>query len=247
MLPNTKNMFMLKVFKYLAPLLSPRAFFSTLFFNFYYLSFRQAVQLPIWVYKLHVKDMGGQILIDSKTIRPGMIRLGFFGARLYPNTGIQWSNRGKIIFKGSCHIRHNSSIVVGEQSTVIFGDDFLATTSLKLVSFIGITFGKRTRVGWDCLFMDTNFHPLFDMEKQKYTKAYGKIEIGDYNWFPTQCVVMPGTKTPERCIFSLRSVIGRRDNKTFEPYCIHAGDPLRIVKRNIRWDYQRDFVPCYSD
>lgn len=48
--------------------------------------------------------------------------------------------------------------------------------------------------------MDTNFHPLYDMEKDSFKRAYGPIKIGDYNWFAMQCKVMHSVETPERCI-----------------------------------------------
>lgn len=71
---------------------------------------------------------------------------------------------GKIIFKGGCYINNNSFIVQGADSTIIFGEDFVAST-LKIISFKHIEFGAHVSVGWDVLFMDSNFHPLYDMEK----------------------------------------------------------------------------------
>ena len=85
---------------------------------------------------------------------------------MYPNSGIhitQWG--GEIIFKGRCTIGNNSFLVQGADSRIVFGDEFCATTSVKIVSFKGIECGTYVSVGWDCVFMDTNFHPLYDMEK----------------------------------------------------------------------------------
>ena len=84
----------IKAFRFLAPLLNPRALFATIFFNFYYLPFKQAILLPIWIYRPHFIKLGGVISIECNNVKPGMIRLGFLGGRMYPNNGIQWAHRG---------------------------------------------------------------------------------------------------------------------------------------------------------
>ena len=96
-----------------------------------------------------------------------MIRLGFHNVGVYPNNGISWENQGSIItFKGRVKIGSDSYLSFGKSSKVVFGDDFLCNAGLKLVSSVGIDFGDHTRVGWGCLIMDTNLHPLYDMEKK---------------------------------------------------------------------------------
>lgn len=233
----------IKAFRFLAPLLNPRALFATIFFNFYYLPFKQAILLPIWIYRPHFIKLGGVISIECNNVKPGMIRLGFLGGRMYPNNGIQWAHRGKVIFKGKCIIGNNSFIVTGDKGCIEFGDDFMATTTVKIISFIGIKFGKHTRLGWDGLVMDTNFHPLYDKTKNQFKKAYGRISIGDANWFGTQCIVMHSVETPERCIFGLRSVVTRGGK--YEPYCVHGGSPIRVLSRNVERIFGQDMVKEY--
>ena len=163
---------------------------------------------------------------------------------MYPDNGIHWMHEGKIVFKGKCRIPNNSFIVTGKQGNIEFGDDFLASP-VKLISFIGIKFGVHTRLGWDTIVMDTNFHPLYDMEKEEFKKAYGKIEIGDANWFGTQCIIMHSVKTPERCIFGMRSVVTRGGH--YESYCVHGGSPIRILSRNVMRIYGQDKISEYFE
>ena len=152
---------------------------------------------------------------------------------------------GVIIFKGKAIIGNNSFIVQGKDSTIIIGEDFLSSTSLKIVSFKSVEFGAHTRMGWDCLVMDTNFHPLYDIEKKKFKKAYGPIKIGDYNWFGTQCKIMHSTTTPERCIFGMGSVVTRGGQ--YEPYCVHGGIPIKVLSRNVMRVYGQDSIKDYSE
>ena len=214
-------------------------------FNLHYLPFRQAIHLPIYIRKPHYHHKKGQIIIDSPRITRGMIRLGELKTLIYPDTGIRWSNLGRVIFHGTAIIGANSSIIISKNATVEFGDDFLNTSSLHLAAFIGIKFGIKARLGWDTTIIDTNFHPLFDIEKNRFKKAYGKIEIGDYNWFGTQCLIMHSVITPERCIFGARSVIAR--GCTFESYCVHGGSPLHVLTRNVMRRYGEDQITDYVE
>ena len=95
------------------------------------------------------------------------------------------------------------------------------------------------------MLMDTNFHPLYDMENKCFKRAYGRINIGDNNWFGSQCFVMPGVNTSERCIFGARSVITR--GCQFESYCVHGGSPLRVLSRNVMRIIGQDIIEKYSD
>lgn len=220
-----------------------RAFFPTIYFNFRYLPFRQALKLPIWIYKPHFISLKGSVIIDTAKIHPGMIRIGFLTATAYPNFGFSWNNKGLIIFKGKCVIGNNAFIVTEKNGKIEFGDNFRSTTSLKIVSCINIKFGQSVTLGWEVIIMDTNFHPLYDMEKKKFKKAYGEIVIGDYNWFAAQCYILHSVHTPERCVFGARSILTRGEK--YESYCVYGGSPLRILSRNIICDMDNKLE--YSD
>lgn len=225
-------------------LIMMRTFLFSIPFCLRHLPLRQAVKLPIWVYKPKYRSQKGQFVIDCPNIRYGMIRLGFPRCALYPNTGISFKNDGKIVFKGTCLIGNDSYIVCGKQGKIVFGDDFKNTGCLRITSQCGISFGKSARVGWETLIMDTNYHPLWDMEKKKFKRAFAPISIGDYNWIATQCYVMQGVVTPERCIFGARSVITH--SGPFEPYAVHSGSPLKVLTRNVMRDYEHDHIYDYS-
>ena len=55
---------------------------------------------------------------------------------------------------------------------------------------------------------------------------------------------MPRVKTPERCIFGIRSIVTR--GAIFESYCVHGGSPLRVLSRNVMRDYDNDLIKDYS-
>lgn len=205
---------------------------NSIYFNFHYLPFKQAIKIPIFLHKPKFINLKGTIKIESDKIYRGMIQMGFKTCHLYPDAGIVYENNGGgIIFKGSCRIGNDSSILVGKNGTLIFGEDFANTARAKIICSTSIIFGNHCRLGWDTIVMDTSFHPLYDMEKKKFNSACKPIVIGDYNWFGLQCIVMPGVNTPERCIFGLRSIVNR--NAHVDSYCTHGGYPLTILRKNV--------------
>ena len=208
-----------------------RALLPSVYFCLKYLPFRQAIKLPILIYKPRFLQLKGSVMLESEKVHFGMIKLGFFTSALYPDADITIRNEGEIIFKGKCRIGNDCYVICGKHGRIEFGEGFTVTAGLKLVSECGITFGKDTWIGWGGLVIDTNFHPLYDTEKKAFRKAFGKIRIGDNNWFGTGCVIMPRVQTPERCIFGARTVVTRGGQ--YEPCCVHGGSPVRVLSRNV--------------
>lgn len=91
-----------KIRRYLQEL---RYIVPTLYFNFHYLPFRQALRLPIVLYKPHLLACKGKIRLEPEDGRiwHGMIRLGFLNSSIYPNHGITWENKGGTVMDTNFH------------------------------------------------------------------------------------------------------------------------------------------------
>lgn len=168
----------------------------TICFNFRHLPLRQAIKLPIWLYRPYIKSCEGCITLTGGGIKTGMIRLGFNMVSIYPRNGIMIENRGSIVFQGRCSIGNDSYISVGNHSQIVFGGDFTATASFRIASYDGITFGNKVSIGWNCMFIDSDFHRLTRCDG-KNVKAYGKIQVGNNVWFGNNCIVMKNTIIPD--------------------------------------------------
>ncbi|MCM1218756.1 MAG: hypothetical protein NC548_30085 [Lachnospiraceae bacterium] len=191
---------------------------KTIYFNFHYLPFHQAIKLPILLYKPHFVSTKGTIKISGEA-RFGLIQLGKFSTNVHPNDGIHYENRGgEIVFQGRCSIGNSSYLSVGPKGYLEIGGGFTNGSGIRIVCFKSIKFGLCNRIGWGVKFMDTNFHPLIRKEDKTIKRASGPIEIGDYNWFGTECLVMHSVKTPPRCIFGARTTVSR--NTEMESYCV---------------------------
>ena len=194
--------FISKIFNHLQDL---RNILWSIYINFHYLTFKKAYRLPILVYKPKFVHLGGKINIEGD-IKYGMIRLGFPCVSIYPNTGIMLENRGTINFKGKCFIGNNSAISLGKQGFLNLGANIIATTSCKIVCYDSIEIGDRTSIGWDCIFMDTDFHKLTKL-CGGYSKGYAPIKIGTDNWFGNSCRVLKRTITPNFCTVSAGTIL----------------------------------------
>lgn len=207
---------------------------QSLYFNFHYLPFKQAIKLPILLYKPKLLKCKGEIKIEG-TIKFGMIKLGKYHVSLFPNTGFVYENHGgKIIFKGTCDIGNNSYMSIGPKGYIYFGNQFSSSTSLKITSYNKIQFDDCVLVGWDCLFMDTDFHKMRKL-KGGYTKGFGSIKIGEKTWIGSKCTILKNTELPAFTTVSA----GTQLNKKMEipKYSIIGHDSNVIVK----------FSGCYRD
>lgn len=217
-----------------------RSLLFSIYFNFRYLPIKQAIKLPILLYKPHFLCCKGKIIIDSPSIKTGMICLGRFCVALYPNNGFTFENHGGcIIFKGRCSIGNNSVISVGHKGKIVFGENFIATTTLKLVSFHFIKFGNDVLCGWDCLFSDTDFHRLTLIDEKEFLRAFGKIEIGNNCWFAMRNIILKNTYVPENCVIAANSLLNKQYK---ESYVLLAGQPANVKRKGVYRDKSNDNV-----
>lgn len=217
-----------------------RSLLSTIYFNFHYLPFRQAVRLPILLYKPHFLDLKGKIII-SGGVKTGMIELGRYKVSLYPNSGVVIENHGgTIVFEGRCSIGNNSFLSIGPMATVTFGKNFFCTTSMKLTSYQNITFEDNVLVGWDCLFMDTDFHCIKKKDGGK-TKGVGTIKVGANSWICAKSSIMKNTELPRFTTVASGTML---DKKMDIPECTVIGNDNNVVVKHTGayWDCNDDTV-----
>jgi acetyltransferase-like isoleucine patch superfamily enzyme len=205
----------------------------SLYFNFHYLPFKQAIKFPVLLFKPKLLKCRGEVVIESETIKTGMIQLGEYLVSLYPNKGIVWENNGgKVIFKGSCIIGNSSAISIGEKGHCELGNNFRATTGLKLTSHYSIQFGENTLIAWEVIVMDSSFHRLKDRNGEFKSKGFAPIVVGKNNWITTRCMILSGTKTPDYCTIGAGCIL----NKDYSGYPTHillAGNPIEVKAKDI--------------
>ena len=217
-----------------------RSIHKTIYLNFKYLPLKQAIRLPIILYKPKFVACKGKVVIESEYITLGMIQLGFNQAVAYPHSGIVWENNGgTVVFKGNALIGNNSSLCIGPNAEVVFGKNFSATTTFKLVCWYKIDFDSNISFGWDNLVLDTSFHRLKTRNGDWANKGYGNIYIGHDNWIATRCIILAGTETQPYTVVATNSLLSRKYDRS---HVIIAGSPAKIIKEDVYRDLYDDII-----
>lgn len=219
-----------------------RSIFTSIWFNFHYLPFKQAMKLPILLYKPHIIASKGTIVIKGE-VRPFMIRLGIPQVYIYPNSGVMFENwGGQIVFEGPCKVGNASAISVGEKGVLRINDDFRATCSLKLACYHQIEIGKNVLVGWDCMIVDSDFHVMTKKDGST-TRGYAPVRIGNNVWMAMKCIVLKGSVIPNDTVLSACTLFSTKKNfneksvisSSLEPFVKIEGMYRNITNDNITY------------
>jgi acetyltransferase-like isoleucine patch superfamily enzyme len=214
----------------------------SIFFCVKYLPFRQAIKVPILLYKPTFELLKGKVIINSSIIKFGMIKLGFKHNHTF-HSGIIFSNSGGILeFRGKGIIGSESKIIIGTYGHLILGENFGVSASEFLCDW-KIEFGNDLSVGKGCIFMDCDFHQFNILKKNNKSmpaKAYSPITIGKNNWFGFNCYILKGTTTPNNIIIGLHSILNKK--YLIPEYSIIAGVPAVLKKTGYYRNPQNDKV-----
>lgn len=218
----------------------------SIYFNFHYLSFSQAIKLPIILYSPNFWAMKGKIIIDSPKIHFGMIRLGLFNASINNGKGFVWMNEGgTVVFHGSFAAGSGSVIKIGNSKALLeIGDDVSNASSLKIDCNYNIRIRNRISFGWEVIIMDSNLHRLKNSDGTWSGKGYDAVEIGENSWISSQSLILPGTKFPSYSICALGTLLNK--DYTNEGYGLYAGRPAKLIKTGI-WCDKSDRTITYDE
>lgn len=214
---NNKNV-KWKDFIYLARLNKwfPLYLLHSIFFNFKYLPFKQAIKLPILLYRPRFLSLKGKIVI-SGSVKTGMIQIGFYRVPLYPDSGCILSINGNVNFDGRAFIGNDSKLIVGSNGELIIGNNFNATASLKLIANNSVKIEHNVLIGWDNLISDYDFHKL-KYTDNRISKGYGSIKICHDCWLANRCSVYKNVTIPPHSVLSAGTTLKR--TPTDKQYCL---------------------------
>lgn len=209
----------------------------TLFFNLTYFSLRDAVRLPVFIYR-HVLllQIKGKITI-STPIHTGMIKIGHYVVgtqdERYSNT--TWEVNGDIVFEGEACIGRGTKLSVGKNATLTLGKDLTISGDTELYCHHGMSIGEDCTISWGCLLMDTDFHPIFDNVTNVVINGASPLILGQHVWIGCRAVVLKGVSIPANTIVAADSLISHSHN---EENCVIGGrgNSVQVLRRNVRWE-----------
>ena len=177
-------------------------------------------------------NLKGDIVIESE-LKPGMIQIGYGDVGVFDNKRERsvWNVRGKIIFKGNCYLGHGIKVNVTETGVLTFGNNVNFTAESAIDCQKEINFGDECLVSWENLFIDGDYHKIFD-SAGNYTNAPRPINIGNHVWFGCRCLVIKGTTVADNCIVAAGSILNTHYTI---PNSIIGGSPAKVIKENVSW------------
>lgn len=181
------------------------------------------------------------------------------------NMKIILSNGGKVIIGDDCkfdniHIEalNSSELSIGNK-TILVGNAYMYSsyfskieinektssgTNLSVVAIQNskVTIGKNSMLSSDIIVRAGNSHNIFDLEnKENLVKDGYSVAIGDHVWIGTRSTLFNGCEIGSGSIVGINTFV----NKKFPSNCSIAGNPARIIRKNVAWC--RESYPYFDD
>ncbi|MGQ8841158.1 acyltransferase [Serratia plymuthica] len=167
---------------------------------------------------------------DNFILDDGLLFLGLRNVGHVSNKTPSYFNvRGKLTCRGSLSFGRGCRVDINKDATFICQGGYIGPDNTFII-YNGIYIGKGCNISWGCQFLDDDFHQLTYENKKERSK---KINIGDYVWIGCNVSVLKGTNIASGCVVAANSVVS---GDFLEENCLIAGNPAKVVKRNISWE-----------
>lgn len=209
---------------------------KTIYFNFKYFSFKDAVKLPIYVSnRVFLDKLHGNVTIDGN-IKTGMIKIGFTEPCLFDfkKQRTIWSIEGQVVFKGKAIIGSGSKLCIDRPTgKIVFGENFVITANTQIWSRKKITFGKNNLISWDNIIMDTDSHSIYDKNSNLKLNEDKEIVFGDNVWIGCRCTILKGSKIGNDTVISANTLLSKDYSEKHN--IVLGGSPVVEKKSNLYW------------
>lgn len=133
----------------------------------------------------------------------------------------------------NCLLNDNSKINVYSGNLKI--EDAYIGENCTIHVYNQISIGSGTIISWNVNIMDGDGHSIYYDDKDNSPKP---IVIEENVWIGHNAVILKGLTIGKGSVVAADSVV----TKSIPPYSLVAGNPARIVKNNIKWDYKYNFM-----
>ena len=208
--------------------------FKTLYFNFKYLPFKQAIKLPFLISRrVFLYKTKGEVVINGP-IYPGMIKIGlgkigFFDMK---RSRSMWDVLGKVVFNGRASLGQGTKVSVGHSGVLEFGNGFATNAEVTIVSRNSVKLGDYTGVSWNCFIMDTDFHNIYDKDGNIINQSKPVI-VGNHVLIGCNNVILKGAKISDNSIVGANSMVSKDIS---DKSGIFIGNPIKLYKEDVTWE-----------
>ncbi len=203
----------------------------SIIFCFRYLTFRQAIHVPIIVCNPIKTNIKGEIILDYDMEHEKVVIAGggSFGLQEFV-TGLLIEKKAKLILHGGVFISEGTVIRIDSGGLVEIGEKSYINKNNYLRSANTIKIGSDVVIGWNNTFNTTDGH-IITVEGHK-SKPDGDILIGNHCWITTYCTIGKNVVLADNTIVAQKSLVL---SSFGESNCLLGGIPAKILKNKVNW------------
>lgn len=209
-------------------------FLKTIYTNFKFLPFRQAIRFPILVYWNTIINGDGNITILNN-VTPFMIQIGMNGLGIvdgrYQRTKLLID--GELVATGQTRLRGGVRISIGKKAKLILGNNFNISGNTSIITEKQISFGDNCLISWEVLIMDTDYHNILDTNYNKLNNDK-PIKVGNNVWIGCRSTILKGVTIADNCVIAACSEVTKSLDQSNSVYG-GKGRYISVIKENINW------------
>lgn len=207
-------------------------FIKSLYFNFRYLPFKQAIYMPVWITtNFHVYGLKRGQLILHQPYRKSIF-LGDCGS-----PGLQEFKGGLYFSKDSMMILHGFTVIaqgsvfrMDEGTSIEIGKNFFCNKNCFFRSSNQIIFSDECLLGWNVQINTSDGHPILHNGNMKPSDL--PIRVGKHVWITSNVIITKGVSIADGCIVAQGAVVVKSIQ---EANSLVGGIPAKIISNNIDW------------
>lgn len=158
---------------------------------------------------------------------------------IFKNTKWYFLADSMITMGDNCRFGQDGELKCGKEAQITIGSD----TSINSRYWLVATFQTYVKIGANCLFSKDVFilsndgHSIFDIHSKKNINSSvnerqkKSVIIHDHVWVGAKCTCLYNTNIHSGSIVGAHSLI----KKEYPNNCIIAGNPAKVIKRDIAW------------
>lgn len=118
-------------------------------------------------------------------------------------------------------------IEIHHATTIVKANFFAVERATKIIV------GERCLFSWDIDLRTSDWHSVFDLETGVRINEPRSVVLGSHVWVGSDVRILKGVTIGDGSIIGVGSIV----TKEVPPNCAAAGNPARIIRRNVRWNH----------